>query len=441
MNRLGVDDALLHSIFKDHFGLDPEEVGIQFELLLRAHIPERFDAIREEYLNNLKNHANKDAVERRLYVGKDFVVEVQAVYRRSEVRGIAPESELYYPVCTLEEIKRIENVSSLDDVLLKLRADAIADHPRLNRVFLARRAKRSNGWSLTKHFDDSAFHRYLERLPIERQKLCAGAICGFAFLQQPDGVCMRTSFGDLVVISEALKYFLYYMNVFMVGENFGVPETDRSHAMWIGLRTMLGTETLDFDLDHRGELPEEVDRSIAKIVEAQMRFVMGHEFAHLYLGHLSGAAVECYSHEQLGGRGRGEYYNLSQQQEFAADLAAIDEPGWNGEELGEILNGAVLFFSYIHLFDVVVDYIAPRKKLCRTHPDALDRIWHLHRNVVGAENLIPEDRLNRHIEVVQGWARLFREDALPYHLDELETYRAVYLPSYKKTLTSDRFDY
>ncbi|NWE46860.1 hypothetical protein [Pseudomonas gingeri] len=70
---------------------------------------------------------------KKLYVCDDFIIHVVACFLKSEVSGLEPESVFYYPICTYDEIKRIENMSSAEDYLLKLRADNIADHARLAR--------------------------------------------------------------------------------------------------------------------------------------------------------------------------------------------------------------------------------------------------------------------------------------------------------------------
>lgn len=61
--------------------------------------------------------------------------------------------------------------------------------------------------------------------------------------------------------------------------------------MVIATRIMALNETLDFDLDPRGVIPAEM-KEIRELVTLQMRFVIGHEYAHHGLGHLGTGATK-----------------------------------------------------------------------------------------------------------------------------------------------------
>ncbi len=442
MTKILVTAEVIDEVLRSHFGLDPKEMVINFELIERHTDPDRFEAARKEYEANLADHPNRAAISQRLYVGKDFIIYLQSYYLRSEVRGISQESHFYYPICTIKEIKRIEQPRSCADLLLKLRADAIADEPRMVRIFLSRRMKNPQMWSLSSYFDDSAFEKYLGHVPLQQRALCKEAVAGFAFLREPNGLCMRSRYGNIIVLSEALKYFLYYMNLFVLGEQFGIDINDRFAALLIGLRTMLLTESLDFDLDGRGELPPDVHQTIREMVDHQVQFAVGHEYAHVLLGHLNKVIIKRITSERVARGVQMHYYSPSQLQEFAADVGAIAQANFSLVESAEILNGAFLLFTHLYLFRTVTEYVSPSVvRGLQTHPDPLDRLWNLHNKFSSVKALISEEALRQHVEVTEKWRQHLIKKVLPFHVEDLERYGSLYLPSFRTQTLSDRFDF
>lgn len=65
---------------------------------------------------------------------------------------------------------------------------------------------------------------------------------------------------------------------------------DRIDAALIALRTMIGSEAQDFDIDPRAKLPASVDAAIKRDVDDMLEFTFGHEFSHLLLGHMEEAS-------------------------------------------------------------------------------------------------------------------------------------------------------
>ena len=276
----------INRVIRTEFGLSPVDDVVNIEIVRRKQDPERYDRLRAEFEEQLLRHPDAQTVRRRSYFGENFAIHLQSSFARKEVAGIEPELVVHYPICTLEEIRRIQTPSCAADYLLALRADAIADSPRLKRVFLARRKRQPRDWSLSSHFEATAFERYLSALSEEERAACQGIPAGMAFLREPNGVCIRSPRGDFMVVSESLQTYLYYMNVFLHAQD-DIPMGDCMAALMIALRTMFLTEAQDFDLDPRGPLPQEVDSRIAALVESQLQFVIGHEYAHLLLGHLT----------------------------------------------------------------------------------------------------------------------------------------------------------
>ncbi len=55
------------------------------------------------------------------------------------------------------------------------------------------------------------------------------------------------------------------MNLFHLGRQYNLKSQDISNAFLIAVRTMLGTESLDFEFDNRGDIPDELHLEIEAI--------------------------------------------------------------------------------------------------------------------------------------------------------------------------------
>jgi len=437
------------SVLTGYFGLDPEKDLIHFEVIFPGFIKGDYERVKLEYENNLKTHPRRKEVSRNLYVSDECIVHVQYCAPLSVVSEIKVESRCYFPVCTIDEIKRIENVSNGEDYLLKIRADAIADSPRFSRVFMKRRERVGDQWTLSSHFQKSDFDRYLDRLPSGRSEICREVSAGFAFMAEPNGVCIKTEVGKVVVVSEALRHFLFYMNLFLFGSGLGLSGEVVGHSLVIALKTMLQTEPLDFDLDPRSELlPVRVKSYCLRVVQDQIDFVIGHEYSHVLLNHFGEKAELRDAVEILGVRALSEqkYYSPREEQEFEADAASIINPSYSDDECARILNGAAFFFLQLDFFYAVANYINPPTSGARTHPDPLDRMWKLRGEVdslrpIKSDILYSESDLNDWVEYVDRHKRHFLEEYLPFNVEVLEQYGSTYIPSYRKKHRHDRFDY
>jgi hypothetical protein len=439
----------IYGIFEQHFKIDLSIYSAHFEVIYKAGDLEKYVSVKSEYERNLNNHHERENVSKRLYVCDDFIVHVTTVFLKSEVKGVKQESLFYYPVCTREEIERIERVASTEDYLLALRANCVADCPRLTRVFLSRRDADIENWSLTSYYDSYDFDDYIARLHEDKAKACKDIAAGYALSREPHGVCINTKFGKVIVLSEALKHFLFYMNAYFKGVIDGLDSKDMSACIFIACRTMLLTETQDFDLDPRGDLPDNLRFYCNKVVDDQLQFVIGHEFAHVLLDHFSDQA-QVNSHSELlmmGRMGHAEqYFTPRQKQEFEADAGSILHADYTDEECAEILNGAVLFFLYLDIFYAISDYINPPFNASKTHPDPIDRAWALRSAVLDArpvdeEILYTDQEVKDWIENMQGIKDHLVTELLPFGIEHFEFYGSVYLPSYRKNPMFDRFDF
>jgi hypothetical protein len=113
----------------------------------------------KRYLENLKSkiesHKNKDELKKKAIItdeGAFFVHSYQTMEEYEKIIAeVGKEGYYYHTFCTNEEILRILNPKSCEDLLLKKQADYIADHMRTRRVFYKRKEineSKSKEWRL-----------------------------------------------------------------------------------------------------------------------------------------------------------------------------------------------------------------------------------------------------------------------------------------------------
>ncbi|MBD8683955.1 hypothetical protein [Pseudomonas sp. CFBP 13719] len=443
------ESRITHDLLIQHFGLDPSLYVFQLEIIQRKDHPEKFDIAKKEYESNLAGHPKRADIAAKLYVGDQFIAHLTGSYLKSEIEGLSENGKFFYPICTRQEIARIEAVSNVDDYLLKLRAETVVDDPRLARIFLKRRDSASSSWSLTSYYDSYDFEEYIDYLSAEHASECRNISYGYVLSRDPHGVCINTSFGKVVVLSEALRHFLFYMNAYFKGQLEGLDGKDTQACLLIACRTMLLTESQDFDLDPRGELPPQIRSYCNALVEDQVKFIIGHEFAHALLGHF-GSAADSTSNPELFSVSRSghceRFYTPRQYQEFEADAGSILHADYSDQGCSSILNAAVLFFLYLDLFYAVSDYINPPFNPSNTHPDPIERIKALRKTVLEARTadmstLYSEQDVEDWIKWVSNIKDFLVSEVLPFEIDEFERYGSVYLPSYRTEVLFDRFDF
>lgn len=436
----------ISKIYQEYFNIDTVDCTVRSEIITPSMGQEFFDRARKKYLENLETHPNRAATAKKLYVSDKYIIYIQAVYSNIHLRDLQPGSSFYYPICTLEEIKKIECPRSAWDILLRIRADSAVDHPRTIRAFLKRREIHGDGWSLSGHYNSNEFDRYINKLPPVMAQKCKSLPAGYIPSREPHGYCLNTEFGQLIALSEPLKHFLYFMCIHMFGSQYEISEEDKFSAFLIASRAMLLTETSDYDLDPRGQLPQEFLVFVEKITADQLQFIIGHEYAHALLGHHApGAISEAPTYMFSSKVNVGKWYNPSQQQEFDADAGSLLHAKYNDYECAEILNAATAFFLQLELFYTVSDYINPCHNPCQSHPDPIDRIWAL-RKAVSEKRGLPEHafsdaELHQTIDGVKKIKAALIEEYLPFEIEKFEGYGSMYLPNLRSTPLVDRFDY
>jgi hypothetical protein len=367
--------------------------------------------------------------------GKGFLEEVMDL----ETYDLA----FYMSLCNKDEIDRIKNPRNESDYLLKLRANVTVEQVRIFRVFLARMQKAGEKWNFNDSFEHKAFNNYLSRISFDDVELVKNIPAGLVFCNDPNGRIIKTNYGNIITISESLKYFLYFMTLsFASYGNYDVPGDVRWSALKIGLRIMLKSEALDFDIDPRGEIPDEVHSQTLEYVDQQLLFIVAHEYSHYFLGHMGDPnLIGDVEHNILEGVGNKipKYYTHDQQQEFDADIDAIERQCIPPALIHGMITSATFFFSYLELLRNVNDQIAPSFNRVKTHPDPLDRIDNLinhfsERCDIDFENI---EIIKKNIGIL---IPLIQED-VAVNIESWEEYGSVYLGGWRGKVLIDRVDY
>ena len=355
----------------------------------------------------------------------------------------AVEEHFYRPFCSEDEITRIFNVRNADDYLLKARADYVADHVRHYRVMRRRMNVLGDKWSFSGHFRRDEFDRYLAQLSHADRNRCNPVASGYVFSTEANGEIAPTDFGDVITVSEALRYFLYYMSLAHLDHGIEVPQDVRMHAQMIALRVMLESEALDFDLDPRGTVPADLHARLVLDVTAQLEFVIGHEYAHFLLGHLDDARVS----DRILARGGldGEdprtlrVYSHSEQRELDADIDAISRVQHSIEYQKTLVGGAILFFAFLDIYELVKNQIAPSHTVVRSHPDSLERLWNIFGRYSQSHDIDKSD-VEGLLNALATY-KAFLADDVAVNSDSYENYGSVYLADWRGPELIDRVDY
>ena len=404
-----------------------------------------FDRMRANFLEGLSQHPDPSSVNRRCFVGPDFAVFLLHSYPAEDVQGIRQELHKYYPICSLEEIRRIEQPATASDILLKIRADEIASSTRLHRVFLRRRALNKSSWQLSTHFSTAPFESYVFNLPDEERRICEQVAAGTAFLLQPNGLCVATPWGPVVVISETLEHYLYYMNVFLLSQHADNKiDGDASQALYIAMRIMSGAEAPDFDLDPRGTAAEPLNSKARSLVQSQIDFIVGHEYAHILGGHVRTIRRAAPGVLPLPGELEPNVYSPLEEQEFAADLGSLLYPQWSKRQLIPYVGAAHWFFYGLDLLEEMNHYLNPKRPRGQ-HPSARERLFRLRTELMNRELFDHEtygdgSALATTIKRLDQMRARIRE-ILPQAGDQLQAYGSHYLAPERPSGLFDRIHY
>jgi len=355
----------------------------------------------------------------------------------------------FFRICNQNEIERIFNVQNAKDYLLKIRAETIVDHMRLYRVYRNKALIDEKNWSLENSFDNSHYKVFVKNLAKHYQQRGEAITYGNIFSNDPNGCVFNTVYCPIITISDSLTFFFKFMNLALMDFGERVPEYICINALRIAIRVMLQTEALDFFMDPRGIVPEDIGETIHLSIPYQMQFIAGHEFAHYLLEHLSESSTSdkpifhaIFPNDQ-------EYkpmkvYTKSQKQEFEADIYSIKLPNYNTDEKKEILEAALVWFGSLDLYESVVRAINPPNPYgYHTHPSARDRYENLLSNIPMPSGSEIEN-WKYFLKTIDHYKEILLEDVFK-NIELYETYGSVYLDKpnseWRGPELRDRIDY
>jgi hypothetical protein len=401
-----------------------------------------------KFMKRLTNHHNYDKLKDAFFINEKekTIIKIIDKIPNEEFEDLNNLERYYYPLCNKEEIKRIMHIQDAQDYLLKFTAEQILENIRLYKVFISLRKTTLEHWSLEKNYTGSyyKFYGYYSELPERERKICENVPIGLIHMSEANGHCVKSPYGNIIVISYALEHFLYYMNLFHYSNQYEFPFEDAFQSYLIGVRIMMGFESLDFELAPRGELPKEIEEVIKRRVHWQIQFIIGHEYAHHYLNHLNDAKLSLikYSVNSSDAKTNLHIFNYSQQNELDADYNSIVKPLFldDSDDRDEIANASFLFFILLDVYEATAHYMFPPGGSVPSHPNPLDRLWVL-RNRLDKNIGMSEDQLLDFINFYKSFKEKILQDYLPFNIDYIETYGALYLPSFKKDFKFDHLDF
>lgn len=355
----------------------------------------------------------------------------------------------FFPICNKKEIECIFNVRDAKDYLLKLRAETIVNHMRLFRVYRNKALIDEKNWSLEKSFDMSHYDAFLKNLPHETKRMCLKTTFGNIFSNDPNGSIFKTDYGPIITISDSLRFFLKFMHLALLEFQTDVPPHIRMNALRIAIRVMLKTETLDFLMDPRGIVPQDVYDAIHAPIPLQMEFIASHEFAHYILGHLSDSKVvnkpiyfaispkdEDYKPMAV--------YNQSQKEEFEADIQAILLPQYDQKKRKHLIEAVLLWFGCLDLYEAVCNAICPRSPWSYlSHPTAKERFKNILTTASSSLD-INQENWKGFMSTVENFKEFLLQD-VSVNIETYHTYGSVYLDKpnteWRGAKLVDRVDY
>lgn len=330
-------------------------------------------------------------------------------------------------------MSRLLNPCTAEDYLLRLRADTIADNMRLFRIAVGSARRAGDKWTLGQMFDPEPFEDYKRLLSSHDRASCDAVVSGFVMSNDPNGACLSTDFGTVIVVSHSLEHFLYFFNLAVLEGDVDVPELIRASALQIAIRTMLQKEAMDFERDPRGIIPDGLHRRLLAATREQLKFVIGHEYSHHLLDHLATRQVlelplrsDDTPTDQERSPSKINVYNTEEVDEFDADYSSIARPNITDEERKNFAYHSLLWFAYLDVFEQVAELVAPLASWRRrTHPPSLDRFHRIAREIAVPCGL-PEHMVDKTLSAVEFWRSTLLEDVAD-HPETYSVYGSVYL--------------
>lgn len=351
------------------------------------------------------------------------------------------EATWYTGFCSEEDLEKIFKPRSANDELLAFQAESISLHPRIYRTFLSRKGRIQN-WSLETHYKKHNIQkRYFDSLSKGNQNKVKNIPVNTAYLESVNAFCIKKK-SVFIVFSEPLEQFLFFMNLFGYAD---IPFKDMQAAYSIAMRTMLGFESFDFDLDPRFDNLDKEYIEIAKEkTKFQMDFIIGHEYSHYLLGHLTAKnsvmmKISSSMSDDNHIERKMQTFSYAKKNEFDADWYSIKNINCNNVYKNELTNAAFELFIYFAAFDKIKSFFAYRASY--SHPAPIDRIWNL-RKKINKRFGMSEDEIKLNLNSVLEFTNDFIKEYLVFNVDHFEMKGSFYLPSYTNLpLRRDRIDF
>jgi len=372
---------------------------------------------------------------------------LRAAYSPEDLEGLMDNEIQFFAFCSKKEIIRLRNIKGPHDYLLRLRANAITESPRTVRVMASRRRKYEEGgrpWSLSHYYHSKDYHHkdYIKLLNKENGKRIKNVPSGLAYIDEVNALCIKSLAGDVVIASENLEFFYYFMTIAFYGNIYGIEWRDRIDSLLIAIRIIKGSEALDFDIDPRGELPHDTERSIRSLVNRQMQFTFGHEYAHYLCNHIQSAETSIKL--KSSGQSHDEIASYNFGLEYEADYHALKNIEFNKVGFENISQGSFSVLIYLYFIEEFRKTFSIRKfTVSVTHPSAKNRIYKLLENL-GNRSPVDKSAIDGMFLVAKELSEAVQsriEYLKNQHEDILGFYGSLYLPSYIKKRKKDRIDF
>lgn len=355
------------------------------------------------------------------------------------------EGRWFAPFCSPEEIYRIIDPQNPVDYLLQQRANIVVDNMRYFRVY-RNKANLYPNWSFEKSFKNNHYLNVLNNLSDDDKLTCKDITFGDIFSNDVNGYaeCNET-WGRIICLNECLQFFMKFCNLALFDYETDMPDRIRYNALRIAIRIMLKQEAMDFFMDPRGIVTEEIANKMLKPIKYELQYIAGHEFSHHLCRHFNDSNIVKRTVLSIG---KNKYvkqiYNIMQTQELEADIASITRPLYSNNELKNVLEGALIWFISLDLAETAQNIICPEPILKpKTHPSAQERFNNILTNIDIPKdfNMKNIEKLKSNSEKLKEW---LREDlSVNYYMYDF--YGSVYLDvpntKWRGKQLIDRVDY
>ncbi|MBR4624904.1 MAG: hypothetical protein IKO56_05145 [Alphaproteobacteria bacterium] len=365
------------------------------------------------------------------------------------------EQRMHYGwLCSNTEIDRIINLKNGSDYLLKLSANIVIDHPRIMRYYSYLRhyvESKKMQWSFEKCLYFRNYGEFLSMLSKDNKEKCSHISYGLINSNEVNGQLFKSPYGICSTMSVYMRYFCEFSHLALLFDNNEVPIEIKFNALRIAIRLMLGIESLDFEMDPRGIVPNKIKKEIYRPYPFQSIFIAGHEFSHHLLNHLDENNTTLRTIHTTAFWDQNDCrkiyeYNVQQQHELDADISALNLPLIKNEDYYyQYYYSVLLWFASLHILEGVEDSINPPNGYV-THPGAIKRYNNIIENARRPKLFDEELFCKRLPELSSFWRNKMIED-VSFHIElyEKESYGSLYLAKpntkWRGKELRDRIDY